>query len=82
MRVGLSTQKNTLLLQLAGHDPFYMTYRIMEGGRPVYHAMKSIKACSHDDHHIVIGISNIDMQIRQALADMNIRTENTGPNAR
>ena len=81
MRVGLSTQKNTLLLQLAGHDPFYMTYRIMEDGRPVYHAMKSIKACSHDDHHIVIGISNIDMQIRQALADMNIRTENTGPNA-
>ena len=81
MRVGLSTQKNTLLLQLAGHDPFYMTYRIMEDGRPVYHAMKSIKACSHDDHHIVIGISNIDMQIRQALADMNIRTKNTGPNA-
>lgn len=81
MRVGLSTQKNTLLLQLAGHDPFYMTYRIMEDGRSVYHAMKSIKACSHDDHHIVIGISNIDMQIRQALADMNIRTENTGPNA-
>jgi hypothetical protein len=82
MRVGLSTQKNTLLLQLAGLDPFYMTYRIMEGGRPVYDAMKSIKACSHDDHHIVIGISNIDMQIRQARADMNIRTENTGPNAR
>ena len=81
MRVGLSTQKNTLLLQLAGHDPFYMTYRIMEGGRPVYHAMKSIKACSHDDHHIVIGISNIDMQIRQALADMNTRTESKGSNA-
>ncbi len=77
MRVGLNTQKNTLLLQLAGHDPFYMTYRIVENGRPVYHAMKAIKARENDDHHIVVGISNINMQIQQALADMNIRTKRT-----
>ncbi|MBR2804169.1 MAG: EAL domain-containing protein, partial [Eggerthellaceae bacterium] len=77
MRVGLNTQKNTLLLQLAGHDPFYMTYRIVENGRPVYHAMKAIKARANDDHHIVVGISNIDVRIQQALTDMNIRTKRT-----
>ena len=39
--------------------------------------MKAIKARANDDHHIVVGISNIDVQIQQALTDMSIRTKRT-----
>ena len=68
-RTRLSIQKETLLFELAAHDPFYMTYRLLEDGAPVYYSIKVIRVNTHDDHHIVIGISNVDAQIRQVLAD-------------
>ena len=78
-RVLLSLQKDALLLQLAGHDPFFMTYRIVEEGKPAYYCMKAIRPNTHGDHHIVIGISNIDAQVRQALADAAVSDAEVGP---
>ena len=59
-RVALSMKKETLLEQIAGARSFSMTYRLMIDGTPVFYNLKAMRAGSHDDHHIVIGISNID----------------------
>ena len=60
-----SMRKDALLAQLDCIDPFFMTYRILQDGQPVYHSLKAIKARTNDDHHVVIGISNVDAQILQ-----------------
>ena len=72
-------QKDALLLQIAGHDPFFMTYRILQDGKPAYYCMKAIRANTHDDHHIVIGISNIDVQVSQVLADAAVSDAEVEP---
>ena len=78
-RMSLSLQKDALLLQIAGHDPFFMTYRILQDGKPAYYCMKAIRANTHDDHHIVIGISNIDVQVSQVLADAAVSDAEVEP---
>ena len=65
-RLSLSLAKETLLSQLVGSNPFSMTYRMMEDGRPVYYHLKAVRAGGHDKHHLVIGISNVDEQMRDA----------------
>ena len=64
-RVRLSIQKDALLAQLAGSQPLMLTYRIALDGKPVIYTLKAVRAHTHDDHHIVIGISNVDEQIKQ-----------------
>jgi len=66
-RVSLSMAKDTLLSQLIGNQSFSMTFRRMEGDVPVYYNMKAVRAKTHDDHHIVISISNIDEPMRKEL---------------
>ena len=41
--------------------------------------MKAIRANTHDDHHIVIGISNIDVQVSQVLADAAVSDAEVEP---
>ena len=65
LRVKLSLQKNALLAQLTGSQPFIITYRMSVGKRPVYYSLKAVRAHTHDDHHIVIGISNVNSQFMQ-----------------
>ena len=64
-RVSLSLQKETLLTHLKGSQPFSMTYRMMIRGALVFYNLKAVKVKTGDDHHIVIGISNVDAEIRQ-----------------
>ena len=64
-RVELSLKKDALLAQLAGSDPFIITYRMVIAGEPIYYNLKAVRARTHDDHHIVIGMSNIDAQMRE-----------------
>ncbi len=68
-RVALLLQKETLLSQLIGTQPFIMTYRLLIDGKPMYYSLKAVKASTHDDHHIVIGVSNVDQQVRQTQAE-------------
>ncbi|MBQ8973802.1 MAG: EAL domain-containing protein [Clostridia bacterium] len=65
-RVALSMQKEALLSQLVGTQPFSMTYRLVIDGAPMFYNLKAMRASTHDNHHIVIGISNVDEQFRQA----------------
>lgn len=64
-RVALSMEKDALLTQLAGPNPFSITYRLMIEGEPVYYNLKVVRANTTDGHHIVIGVSNVDEQMRQ-----------------
>ena len=66
LRVSVNLQKDSIMAQLADSRPFSMTFRIQTGGQPVYYSLKVVRANTHDDHHIVIGIANVDDQIRQA----------------
>ena len=65
-RVLLSLDKETLLLQLIGSQSFSMVFRVERGGGPVYYLCKAVRAGDRDDTHIVIGLSNIDEEMRQA----------------
>ena len=53
-------EKDALLTQLAGPNPFSITYRLMIEGEPVYYNLKVVRANTTDGHHIVIGVSNVD----------------------
>ena len=65
-RVTLSLQKETLLVQLIGTQPFSLVYRLMDGDRAVYHNLKAVRAENRGSHRLIIGVSNVDDQIRQA----------------
>ena len=64
-RVTLSLQKEALLAQLIGGRTFSMTYRLILDGRPVYYNLRAVNANTNDDHHIVIGVSNVEDQVQQ-----------------
>ena len=65
-RVALSMRRDTLLVQLVGERHFSMTYRLMRKGKPVFFNLKAVQAHTHDDHHIILGITDVDEQISQA----------------
>ena len=64
-RLALSLQKDALQTQLMDDQPFSMTYRLIIDGEPVFYTLKAVRAYTHDNHHIVIGVSNVDSQIKQ-----------------
>ena len=41
------------------------TYRLVIDGLPVYYNMRIVHAGPHDGHHAVVGVSNVDEQVRQ-----------------
>ena len=65
-RVVCAMDKETLLSRLVGTLPFSMTYRLVLDGSPAYYSLKAVRANIHDDHHIVIGVSNVDAQVKEA----------------
>ncbi len=67
-RVSLCLQKDELLAQLADGHPYTLTYRLIIAGEPTYYTLKAVKTTTPDTHHIVIGVSNVDDQIKQTEA--------------
>ena len=67
-RIELSLNKSTLMAQVKGSSPFSMTYRILEAGVLVFYSIEVARARTHDDHHIIVGISNVDAQVAEAEA--------------
>ena len=66
-RVSLSLQKEALLSQLIGGRNFSMTYRLVIGGEILYYNLRAVNAKTRDNHHIVIGVSNVEDQMKQAM---------------
>ena len=68
VRVESALNKNALLAQLQTSEPFYMTYRVLRDGAPVFYCLEAVHANTNNDFHIIIGLSNVDAQITQAEA--------------
>ncbi|MBR6259764.1 MAG: EAL domain-containing protein [Oscillospiraceae bacterium] len=76
-RVTACLEKRALLSQLLGDSSFSITYRVMENGAPVYYNLKAVRAGGQDDHHMVVGISNVDDLTRQAISYQEARARST-----
>ena len=59
VRVSASLEKEALMAQLTGIEPFIMTYRSIGDGGTQLNNIKAVRARTHDNHHIVVGISVI-----------------------
>ena len=58
--------RKTLMKALGRKDTFAMTYRQMEADVPVYVNMKISRM--EDDHYIIMGITNVDAEMRETKA--------------
>ena len=64
-RVSLSLMRDALLDQLVGGRAFTMTYRlVIKDNVPVYYNLMAVMVSKEDNTNIVIGLSNIDEQMR------------------
>ena len=68
-QVAFLLQKETLLAQLAANQPFSITYRLVIAGAPVFYNLKVVRAQTNDDHHVVVGVSNVDAQATPSRAE-------------
>lgn len=68
--------KENVLTALENEGEFKLTYRLMLNGQPTYVNMKAVYMPG-DRTHIIVGISNVDIQMRQKEAMSRIETEKT-----
>ncbi len=59
--------KEKLLGKIKKHGAFIFQYRLMIDNAPIYVRMKATHVAG-DDRHIIIGISNVDSQVKDRLA--------------
>ena len=59
-----SFTRDNVLRTLDEHGKFTLIYRLLMGGVPTYVNMKAVRMRG-DENHIIIGVSNVDAQVRQ-----------------
>jgi len=59
-----SFTKENILRTLDEHGTFTLSYRLQMGEKPIYVNMKAVRMMT-DRGHIIIGVSNVDAQMRQ-----------------
>ena len=69
--------RKTLMKALAVKDTFIMTYRQSDGDVPVYVNMK-VSRMENDGQFIIIGITNVDAEMRDAMAKSEVLAEALG----
>jgi len=57
--------KNALIRAIRLNGSYSLTYRKLVDGQPVYHQLRAVRITGSEQHHIVIGISNVDAQIKR-----------------
>ncbi len=67
--------KANLLQELENEPTYSITYRLMFDGVPVYVSLKVIRLEEEDNKHIVIGISNVDAQMKRQQEAERARAE-------
>lgn len=60
--------KENVLAELEHNKSFTLNYRLMFGDTPTYVSMKAIRMADKNDKHIVIGVNNIDAQMKREQA--------------
>lgn len=61
-------QKETLLSQMQKGSMQNIEYRLMMNGQPVYHAIRLIRGIGQGDDYFILGVLNVDKQVRERLA--------------
>ena len=59
-----SCTKKNVIRNIKEHGVYSLTYRMMRNGSPVYISIKAVKLRT-DGNHIVIGVSDIDAQMKE-----------------
>ena len=65
-RLMAAMRKETLLSHVTGTETFSILYRLMIEGRPLYYSLKAVRASTYDRNHLVVGIRNVDQEVRDA----------------
>ncbi len=65
-RVMTALRKETLLSHIPGMETFSILYRLMIDGKPLYYSLKAVRAGARDRDRLVIGVRNVDDEIRGA----------------
>ena len=60
-------RKEKLLEIIRSGGTFTLDYRLVIDGKPTYYSLKTCRALEFDPKHIVIGVRNVDKQIRREL---------------
>ena len=68
--------KENVVRAMDEHESFTLTYRLVQNGEPTYVNMKAVRMQTGDDH-IIIGVNNVDEQMRQKEALRQVREEQT-----
>ena len=71
-----SFTKENILKTIDEHHTFNLTYRLMMNGTPTYVSMKAVRM-RRDNTHIIVGVSNVDAQMRQKEAMARLQAEQT-----
>jgi diguanylate cyclase (GGDEF)-like protein len=72
--------KENVLNEVRRNKTFTFTYRLLLNGEPVYVHMKISGMDGGDDTHLVVGVSNVDEQIRREQEHQNaVRVANQDP---
>ena len=66
--------KDTILRAIDDRGSFTLSYRLMIDGVPTFVSLKAVKA-KDDPDHLVIGVNNVDAQIRQQEAFDHLKNE-------
>ncbi|MCR4764100.1 MAG: EAL domain-containing protein [Lachnospiraceae bacterium] len=66
--------KEHIMQAIDEQGAFHLTYRLMINGEPTYVSMKATRM-SEDDRHIIIGVNNVDAQMRQQEAMERLKEE-------
>ena len=66
--------RERLVRELDEHSNFIFTYRLMADGVPIWVSMKASRM-ENDSRHIIIGVNNVDAQMRQQKTMERIREE-------
>lgn len=70
-----SFRKENVMAALDGGRSFTLNYRLIKDGVPAYYFLKTIRGKGRDVKHIIIGVQNVDAQVRRekAIAEENRR---------
>ncbi len=60
-------QKDKLLAQMKKGEMVNIEYRLMIDGKPVYHSVRLIRGLSDEDDYFILGVLNIDKEVRARL---------------
>ena len=69
-----SMDKDTLLGEVDKNGMYIMQYRLMIDGVPTYVNLKATRAVG-DDRHLIIGVNNVDAQVRDRAAALQAMQE-------